>query len=200
MEHYFTKESTTDSNIHEFIYYINDKEIPFKTDNGVFSKKGVDFGSSLLVHTFLENVQNSKKTLLDVGCGYGVMGITINYFLEDFSTTMVDVNLRALALASENAKILQKECEIFESDTLIKVTNSYDYIICNPPIRAGKDVIYTIYEQSLKHLNDNGELYIVIQKKQGADSSKKKLTEVFGNCEIIAKKSGYQILRSVKKA
>ncbi len=198
MEHYFTKESTTDSNISEFTYYIKDKEIPFKTDNGVFSKKGVDFGSNLLVTTFLENVENSNKTLLDVGCGYGVMAITINYFLENFTSTMVDVNLRALNLASENAKVLNKDCNIFESNTLDNVKDSYDYIICNPPIRAGKSVIYKIYEQSINHLNKNGELYIVIQKKQGADSSKKKLTEIYGNCEIIAKKSGYQILRCIK--
>ncbi len=199
MEHYFTKESTTDSNISEFTYYINDEEIKYKTDNGVFSKKGVDFGSSLLVHTFLDNNENSSKKLLDVGCGYGVMGITINYFLRDLSLTMVDINLRALSLAEENSKVLEKDCKVFESNALDNITENQDYIICNPPIRAGKETIYKIYEQSYEYLNHSGELYIVIQKKQGADSSKKKLTEVYGNCEVIAKKSGYQILRCIKK-
>ncbi|MFV0440144.1 MAG: class I SAM-dependent methyltransferase [Lachnospirales bacterium] len=200
MEHYYTKNTQTKSEIKNLIYYIKDKEISFKSDNCVFSKNSIDFGSNLLVHTFLENNINGNKRILDVGCGYGTLGISICSFFEDFSLTMIDVNERALSLAKENSNSLKNPSNIFVSDCLDEINDGdlYDYIVTNPPIRAGKTVIYKIYEQSYNHLSKNGELYVVIQKKQGASSSKDKLTEVYGNCEIIEKKSGYQILRSIK--
>ncbi len=198
MEHYYTKNTTTESNVRNIDYYIKDKCISFKSDNGVFSKSSIDFGSNLLVNTFIDNVNNEEKSLLDVGCGYGVMGLTINHFIPNLKLTMIDINERALDLARENSKSLNINATIFESDTLSNVTENYNYIITNPPIRTGKAVIYKIYEESFNHLLPQGELYVVIQKKQGAPSTMAKLTELFGNCEIINKKSGYQILRSIK--
>ncbi|MFV0518719.1 MAG: class I SAM-dependent methyltransferase [Lachnospirales bacterium] len=198
MEHYYTKNTTTQSNKKDIIYYIKDKELKFTSDNGVFSKSGIDFGSNLLITTFLDKVKDEKKSLLDVGCGYGVMGLTINYFKPLLNITMVDINERAISLTKENSKSLNLSANIFYSDALSNVEGTFDYIITNPPIRTGKTVIYKIYEESYNHLNDKGELYIVIQKKQGAQSTQAKLIELFGNCETINKKSGYQILRCIK--
>ncbi len=198
MEHYFTNNSNTEHNIKEINFYINEKHLIFKTDNAVFSKNGIDFGSNLLVRTFLENNTNSNKKLLDMGCGYGTLGVTIGTFLDEINITMCDINERAINLCKDNSKNLKTVPTIFQSDLFENVTEFYDYVVTNPPIRTGKQTIFNIYENSYKHLNKNGELYVVIQKKQGAESSTKKMKELFGNCEVIAKKSGYQILRSIK--
>ena len=74
----------------------------------------------------------------------------------------------------------------------------YDVIISNPPIRAGKKVVFEIVERAKEHLKLNGFIYVVIQKKQGADSMKKKMEEVYGNIEIIAREKGYYIFKSIK--
>ena len=167
----------------------------FKTDRGVFSKNGIDYGSRVL----LENYQpESAKSLLDVGCGYGTLGLTLAKKF-DLGVTMVDVNSRALDLCRQNAidnavsNIKIELSNIYES-----VSEKYDAIISNPPIRAGKEVVHEILAGAFGHLNDGGHLTIVIQKKQGAPSAQKKMEEVFGNCQLVARDKGYFILRSYK--
>lgn len=167
----------------------------FKTDRGVFSKNGIDYGSRVL----LENYQpESAKSLLDVGCGYGTLGLTLAKKF-DLDVTMVDVNSRALDLCRQNAidnTVSNSKIEL--SNIYESVSEKYDAIISNPPIRAGKEVVHEILAGAFGHLNDGGHLTIVIQKKQGAPSAQKKMEEVFGNCQLVARDKGYFILRSYK--
>ena len=167
----------------------------FKTDRGVFSKNGIDYGSRVL----LENYQpESAKSLLDVGCGYGTLGLTLAKKF-DLGVTMVDVNSRALDLCRQNAidnAVSNSKIEL--SNIYESVSEKYDAIISNPPIRAGKEVVHEILAGAFGHLNDGGHLTIVIQKKQGAPSAQKKMEEVFGNCHLVARDKGYFILRSYK--
>ena len=167
----------------------------FKTDRGVFSKNGIDYGSRVL----LENYQpEGAKTLLDVGCGYGTLGLTLAKKF-DLSVTMVDVNSRALDLCRQNAidnAVSNTEIEL--SNIYEAVSEKYDAIISNPPIRAGKEVVHEILTGAFDYLNDGGHLTIVIQKKQGAPSAQRKMEEVFGNCQLVARDKGYFIPRSYK--
>lgn len=167
----------------------------FKTDRGVFSKNGIDYGSRVL----LEDYQpEGAKTLLDVGCGYGTLGLTLAKKF-DLSVTMVDVNSRALDLCRQNAidnAVSNTEIEL--SNIYEAVSEKYDAIISNPPIRAGKEVVHEILTGAFDYLNDGGHLTIVIQKKQGAPSAQRKMEEVFGNCQLVARDKGYFILRSYK--
>ena len=167
----------------------------FLTDAGVFSKKMVDFGSQLLLKC-LE--VNQGETVLDVGCGYGPLGLSLakSYGVQ---ATMVDINNRALDLARQNAERNKVEATIFQSNIYEQVEGKFDHVISNPPIRAGKQVVHEIIEKSKDFLETGGDLTIVIQKKQGAPSAKSKMEDVFGNCEIVKKDKGYYILRSVNE-
>ena len=168
----------------------------FLTDAGVFSKNAIDYGSRVLLDNFQPE---GAKTLLDVGCGYGTLALTLakKYGLK---ATLVDVNSRALDLAKKNADKNNIEVNgIFLSNIYDNVEGKFDAIISNPPIRAGKEVVHTILSDAYEHLNDDGHLTIVNQKKQGAPSAQKKMKDVFGNCEIVAKDKGYYILRSYKE-
>ena len=169
------------------------KRFTFFTDNGVFSKDGLDFGSRLLLETIpLEEVGGK---VLDMGCGYGVFGITLNKILS-CSVDMVDVNLRALHLSEINAK--ENQCSnvrIFESFTYSNIDSKYTSIVTNPPIRAGKKVVYDIVMNAKDHLEVNGKLFVVIRKEQGAKSLIKDLQENGYNVDVLEKKGGFFILK-----
>lgn len=180
--------------IHDLRVNLLGQPFQFYTDAGVFSKKMIDFGSQVLLNS-LE--LDAGKTLLDVGCGYGPLGISLAK-VQGVKPTMVDINSRAIDLAKQNAERNGVEAAIFQSNLYDGVTGNFDYIISNPPIRAGKKVVHAVIEEALDHLNPGGSLTIVIQKKQGAPSAKAKMEEVFGNAEVVKKDKGYYILRSEK--
>ncbi len=200
MEHYFTNNTQTDDNFKTIEYYINNEKLEFLTNNAVFSKGSVDFGSDFLNKYVIENYENSPKKLLDLGCGYGAMGLTIGHFLDSYDLTLVDINERATYLCTENANKLlnHSNFKVVTSNILDNVDDTFDLVVLNPPIRTGKQNVYAMYEACYEKLNAGGELIIVIQKKQGAPSSKDKLTELFGNCVIADKDSGYFLLISRK--
>ena len=192
---YYEKNPKADHDIHELRVRLLDTPMTFLTDAGVFSKMMVDYGSQVLLNTLdLE----SDKTLLDVGCGYGPLGLTLGKVFG-VQATLIDINSRALDLARANAEKNQVKARIFQSNIYEEVEGNFDYIVSNPPIRAGKSVVHEIIKGAFRHLEDQGSLTIVIQKKQGAPSAKAKMEEVFGNCQILKKDKGYYILESVKE-
>ena len=194
MKHYFTDNTDLKSEQSQFIFRFHKYDLLFTSDNGVFSKNMIDYGSRVL----LDNITN-EKTLLDVGCGYGTFGICLNKVYSHLNVDMVDVNDRALELAKLNAKNNNIHANIYKSFIYENVQGSYDVIVTNPPVRAGKEVVTTILQESIEHLNENGSLWVILQKKQGAPSAKKKMEEVFGNCEIVKRDKGYYLLHSVKR-
>ena len=192
---YYAENPDAAHDIHELRVDLLGEKMTFLTDAGVFSKKMVDFGSQLLLKC-LE--VNQGETVLDVGCGYGPLGLSLAKAFG-VQATMVDINNRALDLARQNAERNKVEATIFQSNIYEQVEGHFDHVISNPPIRAGKQVVHEIIEKSKDFLEIGGDLTIVIQKKQGAPSAKSKMEDVFGNCEIVKKDKGYYILRSVKE-
>ena len=192
---YYAENPDAAHDIHELRVDLLGEKMTFLTDAGVFSKKMIDFGSQLLLKC-LE--VNQGETVLDVGCGYGPLGLSLAK-AYGVQATMVDINNRALDLARQNAERNKVEATIFQSNIYEQVEGHFDHVISNPPIRAGKQVVHEIIEKSKDFLEIGGDLTIVIQKKQGAPSAKSKMENVFGNCEVVKKDKGYYILRSVKE-
>lgn len=189
---YYAENPDAAHDIHELRVNLLGDWFTFFTDSGVFSKKMIDYGSQVLLNA-LEVEEGGR--LLDVGCGYGPLGIALAK-TKGLDVTMVDINHRALDLAKKNAEKNHVSANIFQSSVYDNVEGEFDYIISNPPIRAGKEIVHRIISESINHLVVGGTLTIVIQKKQGAPSAKAKMAEVFGNVETVKKDKGYYILRS----
>lgn len=197
-EHYFSKTQKVESAPKYWSFTLNNDSFRFKTDNGVFSKNEIDFGSRLLIETF--EIPSIDGDILDVGCGYGPIGLAVAKKTPERLVHMVDVNTRALALAQENAELNDvKNISVYESDRLTGVQeNKFAAILTNPPIRAGKEIVHDIFEQSVNHLLPGGNLWVVIQKKQGAPSAINKLSELYSEVETVVKKKGYYIMKAKK--
>ncbi|MEI5990046.1 16S rRNA (-N2)-methyltransferase [Enterococcus termitis] len=197
--HYYTENPDLAHDLEQWSFELGGKKFQFLTDSGVFSRNTVDFGSRVLIDAF-EWAELPEGKLLDVGCGYGPIGLTLAT-LSGRTVEMIDVNQRAVALAQENAKKNHVEnVDIHTSNIYADVhEKEYAAIISNPPIRAGKKVVHEILSEAHPRLLVGGTLTIVIQKKQGAPSAEKKMAEVFGNVEIVTKDKGYYILKSVKE-
>lgn len=184
------------SNIEKYKTRIFDKEFCFNTDNGVFSKSKLDFGTRCL----LENLplEEIKGEILEVGCGYGVIPIILTRTVDKIdSFDAVDVNKRALHLAEMNKKEnFAPKVNFFLSDCYKNINKKYDVIISNPPIRAGKNIVYEIVMNARNYLKEDGKLFIVINKNQGAKSLYKDLEKVY-KCELINKKKGFWIIKCI---
>jgi len=196
MSHYFENDENLKSEIRELSYKYDSSFFTFYSDNGVFSKKGIDYGSRLLLETYLKE-ENKPLKVLDVGCGYGLIGIVIGV-INKSKVDMIDVNKRAVHLTKRNIKKYNdNNLNVFVSDAYENVNDKYDVIITNPPIRVGKVKLLEILEGAFDYLNEDGSLYFVIRKDQGALSIKKVL-ESTSKIEIINKDKGYFILRAKK--
>ena len=191
MEHYFTNNENLKSDFRTIIYKYGDETLEFTSDLGVFSKDKVDFGSRLLMETYFKHGRKGVK-LLDVGCGYGVMGISISKIMNTEST-LIDVNRRAVHLSKMNIKANKVNAVAFESDIYSNVTEKYDVIITNPPIRTGKQTVMKFLTGAKEHLAENGELWIVMRKDQGAKSAMEKLKDMY-NLEVLEKSKGFFII------
>lgn len=168
--------------------------LTFETDAGVFSKNELDPGSKLLI----ESMGALSGRVLDLGCGWGPVGTFLSLANPQAQLVMSDVNARALDLARRNLKNNGAAAEVVESDGFESIEGTFDHVVTNPPIRAGKALIYGLFDTAHERLRDGGALTIVIRKQQGAPSALKHLQETFGNAEVIAKGGGYWIIRSVK--
>lgn len=198
---YYATNPSTAHDEHIVDYHVAGIDLKFNTDAGVFSKMRVDYGSGVLIKT-MQKVQFPGNNILDVGCGYGPLGLFAAKFWPDSSVEMVDVNERGLNLAKRNAELNHIDnVNIFRSDVYDKIADSkkYGLIITNPPIRAGKKVVSSILSGAFTHLIKDGILLVVIQKKQGEPSARKLLTTTFGNCTILQRDKGYYILQAKKQ-
>ena len=173
-------------------------KISLYSDNGVFSKGKLDEGTRILLKSVLSLPLEGK--ILDLGCAIGTIGLTILKKFDNVSVTCSDVNLRALELAKHNAVMLgvDQRINIVESDVFSNIDEKeFDYIITNPPIRAGKKITYKMYEESIKHLKSGGSLFVVIRKAQGASSASKYIKEIFGNIVLVNREKGYHIYQAI---
>jgi len=194
MSHYFIEDKSLKHDIKSIEYHYANNKFVFTTDSGVFSKDHIDPATDIL----LKNIPPLSGSLLDMGCGYRCIGIVLSktYSLK---LTQVDINQRAIDLTRINCNANGVDSTIIKSDGFENVSGTFDTITINPPIHAGKQVTYKLYEDSLTHLNPGGKLYVVTLKKHGAESTCAKLQSVFGNCDTIYKKKGYYVFCCTKE-
>ena len=191
MSHYFENDQNLPSNLKKTTTTIFNQNFIFYTDNGVFAKHGLDYGSRLLLESIA--YEELKGPVLDVGCGYGVLGIIVNK-KTNLEVDMIDVNKRALHLSKRNIK--ENKCtniNAFLSDCYQNVTRKYKTIITNPPIRAGKKIVYDILLNARSHLEPDGVMYLVIRKEQGAKSTISDLKKYY-DVSIVNKSKGFYII------
>lgn len=194
-EYYYTSAPTSEHEERSFRAVFAGKVLVFDTDAGVFSKQHVDPGSELLCKSLPDDLSGD---VLDMGCGWGAMTIMTLARFPKVNVTMADVNERALALAVSNVEKNRMQAKAVLSDGFEKIDGEFDAVITNPPIRAGKAVIYKMFEDAKAHLRAGGRLILVIRKQQGAPSALKFLKELYGKAEVIERDGGYWIIECVK--
>ena len=193
-DQYYTRNPSSASRPADCEYVYRGIALAFRTDAGVFSRGEVDAGTDLLLKSLPEEMHGG---ILDMGCGWGAIGIAVARKWPETRVTLADVNLRALDLARENAKKNRAEVTCAESDGLAAFEGKkFDAILTNPPIRAGKQVIYRMFAEAAEHLNPGGELYLVIRKQQGAESCGKYLQTIFSDVEKIGRSGGFWVFRA----
>ncbi len=200
MAHYFDLDPSVASKERKIEYYIDGRIISLVSDNGVFSKDKIDEGSFAFLKVIVPLRLSGK--ILDLGCGYGPIGLTVALTSPEARVNLADINTRALALCEKNAELLglSQRVTVLQSDIYSNIEGTYHSILVNPPIRAGKIVTYTMYEGALSHLIDGGSLFIVIRKNQGAPSASKYIESLFGNITLLKRDKGYYIYQAVKRA
>ncbi len=192
-DQYYTADPTSESNPVPCAFPYRGHGLNFMTDAGVFSKGELDVGSRLL----LDALPALSGDVLDIGCGWGAIGIAVAKANKNAHVTMVDVNRRALDLCRANCERNRVTAEVIESDGMAAVMgNKYDAIVTNPPIRAGKQVIYKMFADAALSLKENGALYLVIRKQQGAESCMKYLKTLFEKVEKLDKSAGFWVLKA----
>ncbi len=181
------------SNIKEFETIFFNTKFVFKSDNGVFSKDKLDFGTRLLLESL--PIKDMTGDILDLGCGYGVVSIILSRFVNA-SFDAVDVNRRALHLSEMNMKLNHVSgINYIESNCYEALGDKkYDYIITNPPIRAGKEIVYKMLREAKEHLKENGRLFFVMRKDHGAKTAIRDISDIY-NCEIICKEKGFFVIK-----
>ncbi len=199
-DHYYSDEPHSASDPVLFETVVKGQRLKLYTDHGVFSRGKIDYGTQFL----LETVQlDEPVTIVDLGCGYGPVGITLALAYPSSRVWMIDRNERAVGLARQNAKnngVLDRTT-IRVGDGLgeFKDAESFQAILLNPPIRAGKETVFRLYREAAEHVTDDGALYIVIQKKQGAESSERYLQSLFHDVVLLAKSAGYRVYKSSRR-
>ena len=194
-DHYYTSAPTSAHEERRFTLEFAGKTLRFETDAGVFSKQHVDPGSLLLCKSLPDSLCGD---VLDMGCGWGAMTVMTLAAHPDVRMTMADVNERALALAVKNVQENDMTAKALISDGFSAIEGQFDAVITNPPIRAGKAVIYAMFEGARDHLKSGGALYLVIRKQQGAPSALKYLQSLYASAQVIERDAGYWIIECKK--
>lgn len=197
--HYFIDKEHDKSDYFTFNFNFKDKNFKFKSVDNVFSKSEVDYGSLLLVNTIIKNFDLNNKNCLDLGCGYGTITILLKSEFEKANFLMTDITNSAVELSNYNLKENKIQAQTRVSNLFENISENFDYIISNPPIKTGKKLLFNFVDESFLHLKENGKICLVIKKNLGMESLKKKMTEVFNNCEILKRDKGFYILCSTKE-
>ena len=193
-DHYYTRTPQSVSRPAECTFSYRGTDLIFQTDAGVFSRGEVDTGTRLLLESLPEQM---KGEILDLGCGWGAIGISIAKNWPETRVTMADVNTRALELSRENAKRNRAEVICAESDGMAAFAGKmFDAVVTNPPIRAGKQVIYRMFADAAEHLTPDGALYLVIRKQQGAESCIRFLQTLYACVEKLDRSGGFWVLKA----
>ena len=195
MSQYFDNDNNIKHNKKIIEFYFNDKKYSVYSDNGVFSKDKFDYGTRLLLDSI--DISKLSGNVLDLGCGIGVVGIILGTINKNINIDMIDINERAISLVRDNLTLNKVKANVFSSDVYSNVNKKYDYIITNPPIRAGKEVVRKFLLGGYDYLNDNGILYFVMRKDHGVKSMIKELENKY-NVTIINKDKGFYILSLTK--
>ena len=199
MSHYFDEIPDVGHAVRTIESRFNGINFIFETDRGVFSRDRIDFGTELLIQTFLKHVDKPQGTALDLGCGYGPVGIVLKRCFPWLNVILSDINARALELAERNVRAnLIGDVTLVSADGVPVEAFGATYVLTNPPIRAGKKTVHRLFAESYSALAPQGQLYVVIQKKQGAASAEKVISELFGNCLIVTRSAGYRVLLAEK--
>ena len=196
MGQYFTNDENLKSEYRNIIYKYDDYTFNFTSDLGVFSKDRVDYASKLLVENYFK-VGRKNVSVLDVGCGYGFIGITISRIMNS-DVDMIDINKRAVHLSNLNIKNMNVNALSFISDIYSNIDKKYDVIISNPPIRAGKKVYMNIINNAVNYLNQDGEFYFVMNKDHGVKSVIEKIKDVY-DVSVLDKKKGFFVILCKKR-
>ena len=195
-DHYYTRVPQSESHPVGCEYTYRGIPLTFQTDAGVFSKGEVDTGTRLLLEALPEEMSGE---ILDLGSGWGVIGISIAKKWPETKVTLADVNTRALDLSRENAKRNRAEVACVESDGMAALAGrTFDAVVTNPPIRAGKQVIYQMFADAANALKPGGALYLVIRKQQGAESCMKYLQTIYDSVEKIDKSGGFWVIQAMR--
>ncbi len=198
MPQYFENDPNIASHLREVFFVVGGRQFNFTTDSGVFSKSKIDEGSAIFLNELIS--LPLKGRILDLGCGYGVIGIVLASVFPSVRVDCVDVNDKALELTRTNAlkNGVSSKLAVFRSDVYENVEGPYDSIVVNPPIRAGKAVIYKMFSDSWQYLIDGGSLFVVIRKNQGAVSASNYIKEQFGNIKLLCRNKGYHVYQATK--
>ncbi|MCR4885912.1 MAG: methyltransferase [Clostridiales bacterium] len=191
-DHYYSADPQSSHRYAPAEYAYRGAALRFLTDAGVFSRGEVDFGTDVLLNALPEDIAGR---VLDLGCGWGAVGVSVGKRYPDCRIVMTDVNARAAALAAENARNNGVKAETVTGDGLENVTGAFDYILTNPPIRAGKQVIYALFAACAERLTAAGEMYLVIRKQQGAESAVRYLKTLFCAVDTIDRSGGFHVIR-----
>lgn len=195
-EHYFSREPTSAHAPRAFTASYAGRTLRFETDAGVFSKTHMDKGTAMLLDALPEHF---AKRVLDLGCGWGAVGVCLAARWPQAEIVMTDVNERATALAKKNLAANGLHGAVFTGDGLGHLEGVFDLIATNPPIRAGKAVIYRLFEESAARLTAGGTLYIVIRKQQGAESARAFLEGLGCHVETVSRGGGgFRVFKAIK--
>ena len=193
MGHYFENNPPETIKEYTVTYTLQGRSFSLIASSGIFAKKDLDVGSRLLINVLLQDTLSG--TCLDLGCGYGPVGLTLASLNPNLTLTLADVNERAVIDARHNAQRLGlTNLQIVTSDGFQELTQNFDVIAFNPPIRAGKKTIYRLYQEAKQHLNPNGNFYIVIRKDKGAESHETYLLTLFSKVLRRDRDKGYLVL------
>ena len=195
MSQYFDNDNNIKHNKKIIEFYFNDKNYNLYSDNGVFSKDRFDYGTRVLLSSI--DISKLSGNVLDLGCGIGVVGIILGTINKNINIDMIDINERAISLVRDNLTLNKVKANVFSSDVYSNVNKKYDYIITNPPIRAGKEVVRKFLLGGYDYLNDNGILYFVMRKDHGVKSMIKELENKY-NVTIVNKDKGFYIVSLTK--